>query len=280
MTATQPRPHWRALLQTLQPGLDPIPTQCPGCQSRLLSMVPAMDGERFGALTCSICSRELAWLLPPLPPLPSTAAPLRRAEGSASATPSGTTTTFTQREPAWRLPSCSRFCCIERVFIVSGSAGSVHRIEWRAHHDIVSHEAAAMGIAIVLAAMMDRTDQAERLALLGPPRVAAGPLMIDREARRAYIDGVEARLTDTEYALIHALSSRTGHVWDALSLTEAVWPGGFSRVSPNVPLRGDRVRILRTNMQRLRDKLGPARSRIETFFSRGYVLHATPLEPS
>jgi two-component system KDP operon response regulator KdpE len=92
-----------------------------------------------------------------------------------------------------------------------------------------------------------------------------GPLHVDLERRRVYVDGVEIALTPTEYRLLVALVKNAGRVMTHRQLLREVW-------GPHSP---EENRSLRVYMTYLRRKLepDPARPRLfETIAGVGYRL--------
>ena len=80
----------------------------------------------------------------------------------------------------------------------------------------------------------------------GPDVVAkSGEVTVDLANRVVIRDGVEVRLSPTEYGLLAALARRAGQVIDHRTLLREVWG----------PSYGDERNYLRTFMQRLRGKL-------------------------
>lgn len=77
-------------------------------------------------------------------------------------------------------------------------------------------------------------------------RLIYGALVIDLAQRRVTRDGVEVRLSRTEWELLHTLAQRVGKVLPSRQLLTAVWGGEFSTA----------VQYLHTWVSRLRRKLG------------------------
>jgi len=100
--------------------------------------------------------------------------------------------------------------------------------------------------------------------LPGPSLVVrSGDVNVDLESGTVTRDGVEVRLSPTEYGLLAALVKRSGQVIDHRSLLREVWG----------PSYGDERNYLRTFVQRLRSKLEKDPSNpsiIVTVGSRGY----------
>jgi two-component system phosphate regulon response regulator PhoB len=101
----------------------------------------------------------------------------------------------------------------------------------------------------------------------GPPKGGAapltlGPLMLDVSAHRFYVEGKEVSLTALEFRLLEYLMTRVGHVQTREQLLEEVW--GLSSSLE--------TRTIDTHVMRLREKLGPARTSLETVRGVGYRL--------
>ena len=90
--------------------------------------------------------------------------------------------------------------------------------------------------------------------------ITAGPLTIDRGAHRVSVEGKEIELTATEYNLLLLLAERRGRVQTRSQLLESVW-----KANPTI-----QTRTVDMHMQRLRAKLGPAASFLETVRGFGY----------
>jgi two-component system phosphate regulon response regulator PhoB len=93
-----------------------------------------------------------------------------------------------------------------------------------------------------------------------PPEV--GPIRVDVEAHRAFVDGAEIQLTPLEFRLLTTLMSRLGRVQSRESLLEDVW-----EMSSDVE-----TRTVDTHVKRLREKLGSGRDLLETVRGIGYRL--------
>jgi two-component system phosphate regulon response regulator PhoB len=101
----------------------------------------------------------------------------------------------------------------------------------------------------------------------GPPRDGSAPLKLgalelDIAAHRFYVEGKEVALTALEFRLLEYLLARVGRVQTREQLLEEVW--GLSSSLE--------TRTIDTHVMRLRDKLGPSRSLLETVRGVGYRL--------
>ncbi len=92
------------------------------------------------------------------------------------------------------------------------------------------------------------------------PRAAVGPLRIDAEAHRAFVEGEEVELTALEFRLLTTFMARLGRVQTREQLLHDVWE-----------MTGDlQTRTVDTHVKRLREKLGSGRDLIETVRGLGY----------
>ncbi len=97
----------------------------------------------------------------------------------------------------------------------------------------------------------------------GPPGAvdfSFGPFRFDKNALKFYLDNEPGELTSTEFKLLLYLCERAGKPQDRNDLLRSVW--GYSDAAHS--------RTLDTHMKRLRQKLGPHGSLIETVRGVGY----------
>jgi two-component system phosphate regulon response regulator PhoB len=93
-----------------------------------------------------------------------------------------------------------------------------------------------------------------------PPEV--GPIRVDVDAHRSYVDGAEVQLTPLEFKLLTTMMARLGRVQSREQLLEDVWD-----MSAEVE-----TRTVDTHVKRLREKLGSGRDLLETVRGIGYRL--------
>jgi two-component system, OmpR family, phosphate regulon response regulator PhoB len=91
-------------------------------------------------------------------------------------------------------------------------------------------------------------------------RAEVGPIRVDPDAHRAYVEGREVILTALEFKLLLTFMSRLGRVQTRESLLQDVWG-----VSSDL-----QTRTVDTHVKRLREKLGVGRDLIETVRGIGY----------
>jgi two-component system phosphate regulon response regulator PhoB len=94
------------------------------------------------------------------------------------------------------------------------------------------------------------------------PPAQVGPIRVDVDAHRAYVDGAEVTLTPLEFRLLATLMARLGRVQSREQLLEDVWD-----MSSEVE-----TRTVDTHVKRLREKLGSGRDLLETVRGIGYRL--------
>ncbi len=91
-----------------------------------------------------------------------------------------------------------------------------------------------------------------------------GPIVIEPESHRVWVDSREIMLTAREFKLLYTLASRRGRVSTRDGLLSDVW-------GLNLYVE---TRTIDTHVKRLREKLGPAGALIETVRGVGYRFHA------
>jgi len=94
------------------------------------------------------------------------------------------------------------------------------------------------------------------------PPESVGPIRVDVDAHRAFVDGAEIALTPLEFKLLTTLMARLGRVQSREQLLEDVW-----EMSSEVE-----TRTVDTHVKRLREKLGSGRDLLETVRGIGYRL--------
>jgi two-component system phosphate regulon response regulator PhoB len=92
------------------------------------------------------------------------------------------------------------------------------------------------------------------------PSLEHGPIHLDRERHRCFLDGQEVELTAKEFDLLERLMARPGRVMTRERLLDQVWGSDIAVTS----------RTIDTHLKRLREKLGAAGDLIETVRGVGY----------
>ncbi|MBI5495879.1 MAG: response regulator [Deltaproteobacteria bacterium] len=96
--------------------------------------------------------------------------------------------------------------------------------------------------------------------------VQFGPLRVDREAHRVFVEDVEVHLTPMEFELLVTLHGTRDRVQTRSVLLDKVWG-----IEADIT-----TRTVDTHVKRLREKLGRAGDYIETVRGVGYRFAATP----
>lgn len=89
---------------------------------------------------------------------------------------------------------------------------------------------------------------------------SVGPIRLDEDGHRCFVDGVEIELTPLEFKLLTTFLARIGRVQSREQLLADVW-----EMSPDVE-----TRTVDTHVKRLREKLGSGRDLLETVRGIGY----------
>jgi DNA-binding response OmpR family regulator len=180
----------------------------------------------------------------------------------------------------WRRLACTSDCRRERVIVVSGNGST--RPQWREYHEITAHDDHATYLLLALGSLLhQQIVEAARPKPFpvtpGPPIVRTGPLVVDRPARRATVNGAEVRLTEAEHLILETLCAGFGAIVPRETVRQAVWPDAIARNGSGKRVKGDSFKVLRTLLNRLREKLGPAGALIDTFSGRGFLLRDEPI---
>ncbi len=102
-----------------------------------------------------------------------------------------------------------------------------------------------------------------------PSTIQFGPMRIDREGHRVWVEEQEINLTALEFRLLYAFVSRRGRVQTRDALLSDVWG-----IEADVT-----TRTVDTHVKRLREKLGDAGRYIETLRGVGYRFRDRPSDP-
>ena len=125
--------------------------------------------------------------------------------------------------------------------------------------DYVTKPFSVRELVLRLKALVRRTGSGR--ASERPPE-QVGPIRVDVDAHRAFVDGAEVTLTPLEFKLLSTLMARLGRVQSREQLLEDVW-----EMSSEVE-----TRTVDTHVKRLREKLGSGRDLLETVRGIGYRL--------
>jgi two-component system phosphate regulon response regulator PhoB len=126
--------------------------------------------------------------------------------------------------------------------------------------DYVTKPFSVRELVLRVKAILRRAAAAGRAAERPPASV--GPIRVDLDAHRAWVDGAEVQLTPLEFKLLTLLMARLGRVQSREQLLEDVW-----EMSAELE-----TRTVDTHVKRLREKLGSGRELLETVRGVGYRL--------
>ena len=124
--------------------------------------------------------------------------------------------------------------------------------------DFVTKPFSVRELVLRVKAVLRRHAPADNAQLRGQ----VGPIQIDTDSHRAYVEKNEVALTSLEFRLLLSLMSRVGRVQSREQLLDEVWG-----LSPET-----QTRTVDTHIKRLREKLGVARDLLETVRGAGYRL--------
>lgn len=222
-------------LPTLRIGRDRLPTACQHCGSAFLTREPPLGQHQRGLITCQTCSQQVCWLAGAITtrPGPSPVTPTPRPVTPTAAELRSMAARFT------RLPSCGPACSV-----LYGHDALIHEAYGR-QQAVADVKAAPSGL------------------------VRTGPLTVDFDARQVRVGDAEVTLSPIEYGLLTHLAANLGVLCSHREIVEAIWGAAtaalWARQRPT-------MNPLRTNMARLRGRLGEAGRLIENRLGRGYVL--------
>jgi DNA-binding winged helix-turn-helix (wHTH) protein len=249
---TGPRPDAEPTkdLPTLTPGVDRLPQRCIFCRSALLDKRECAGGEQRGTLTCTGCSRQLAWLAPRItagsaPVSDSSVIPARPAIHGA--------------EP----PRAMRRAMVSGFGRKEGcgpACGPVMGHEPDAHERFGRERALAE--LVVAAARPSGT-------------VRTGSLAVDFDAIGLTVDGKPITVTETEWRVLAHLAARLNTCCTHFEIVESVWDRATAE-QWGVPDGRGSWHGVRVHFSRLRSKLGAAAALIETRPGFGFRLRAEP----
>jgi two-component system phosphate regulon response regulator PhoB len=126
--------------------------------------------------------------------------------------------------------------------------------------DYVTKPFSVREVVLRLKAILRRAGSGGRATGRPPERV--GPIRVDVDGHRAFVDDVEVQLTPLEFRLLTTLMTRLGRVQSREQLLEDVW-----EMSSELE-----TRTVDTHVKRLREKLGSGRDLLETVRGIGYRL--------
>jgi DNA-binding winged helix-turn-helix (wHTH) protein len=228
-------------LPVLRSGVDRLPDACTHCGGRLLSSEPPLAGNRYGLLSCTGCATELAWLEQPLPPV----SPRRAAMPAAPPPPAPAPTP--PSAPDWRLPGCTIACR-------------------RGQHDPVTHERYGHAQALASGAVTSAP------APQPTEPIRTGCLTVDLATERVFVNGSDPGLTPTERGILLYLAAHLDRPCRHAEIVGAVWDEAAVELAANPRRAHGAWHANRVNVSRMRAKLGPAASLLESVSGVGYRL--------
>lgn len=167
----------------------------------------------------------------------------------------------THGERDFRGPGCTALCHVIPA-VVPGRFGRTELMQ----HDIPGHE--AYGMAMGAAHGQSTLD------------IATGPLLVRLATAEVYVNGALLYVTPTEWHIVKFLAERSGQLVRLADILAAVWPDW---VQPHqLGRQGGRyvrhadAHLVRVHVNRIRAKLGPARSLLVTRPGVGLVLERRP----
>lgn len=97
-------------------------------------------------------------------------------------------------------------------------------------------------------------------ALAGPDNIVFGDLVLNPEAKRAYVSGVDMSLTKKEFEVLQMLLAKPGRVFSREEILSHVWPNDVNVLERSIDV----------NMARLRKKMGCYANNIVSRSGYGY----------
>lgn len=151
-------------------------------------------------------------------------------------------------EREFRGPGCTDFCRVVAA-VVPGVFGRTELLL----HDARSHEAFGRAQAVTPGGLTSHD-------------ITTGPLLIRALTADVYVDGEPMKLTAVEWKIVAVLARNVGGLVARERILVDVWGEAYWQ----------EYHMLRVNVARIREKLGPARPLLETRMSLGYVLRIAP----
>lgn len=126
--------------------------------------------------------------------------------------------------------------------------------------DYISKPFSIREVLLRVRAVLRRTETATAQPETEPRTLKCGGLVVDLDRKIVTVDGHDVVFTRTEYGILSTLLEHPGHVFSRHDLIRLVWPTDV--------LVSDRT--VDVNMTRLRKKLGPYATRLNTRLGFGY----------
>jgi two-component system phosphate regulon response regulator PhoB len=157
------------------------------------------------------------------------------------------------------------------IIILMGSGSEMDRIlafEAGAD-DVVTRPFYARELALRVRALVRRAGRAGPDGARRSSKLEHGPLRVDLERKKFWVERREVRLTDKELRILTLLMSQPGRVFTRDEILAGVWVGEAERT----------LRVVDTHMKGIRRKLGASSAIIESLRGVGYRLAEPPEEP-
>jgi DNA-binding response OmpR family regulator len=135
--------------------------------------------------------------------------------------------------------------------------------------DVVTRPFYARELALRVRALIRRCGRDPGEGPRQGPRLEHGPLRIDLERKRFWVERREVRLTDKEMRIVTLLLTQPGRVFTREEILAKVWVGEPERT----------LRVVDTHMKGIRRKLGANSASIESLRGVGYRLAEFSEEP-
>jgi DNA-binding winged helix-turn-helix (wHTH) protein len=223
-------------LPTLRPGVDELPTTCSACGSELVTVEEPLGLAPYGIATCLACGTVLAHIARRLRPMR-----LRTTQKRGDQAPPPPKSEDVR--PSWRLDGCNERCFGGR------------------HHPL-AHEAYGRRQAEVAANARVRGS------------IVTGPLVVNFDTARVFVDGVDVDITPIEWAITAKLARDLGRMVTIVELLDDIWGYDFATSADPLMAPQPQTHSLRAHIHRLRGRLAVGAPLLRTVPGQGYILVA------
>jgi DNA-binding response OmpR family regulator len=135
--------------------------------------------------------------------------------------------------------------------------------------DVLTRPFFARELALRVRALIRRAGRPGGEAPRQGTKLEHGPLRIDLERKKFWLERREVRLTDKELRILTLLMTQPGRVFTREEILAQVWLGESERT----------LRVVDTHMKGIRRKLGPRSAIVESLRGVGYRLDELSEEP-
>jgi len=157
------------------------------------------------------------------------------------------------------------------IIILTGAGSEMDRIlafEAGAD-DVLTRPFFARELALRVRALIRRAGHSDGAEPRLRSKLEHGPLRIDLERKKFWLERREVRLTDKELRILTLLMTQPGRVFTRDEILAQVWLGESERT----------LRVVDTHMKGIRRKLGPSAAIVESLRGVGYRLGEFSEEP-